>query len=193
MIAGATVIVAVALLVFVLGRGAAPAPVIPSMGNVGNAGAPGAASLAGPAPDISQMSPTERFTRLNDRVMVAATNGDSTTVITFTPMALAAYAQLDTVTVDSRYHAAVLHAQVGELDQALALADTIQAGAPRNLFGYVIRGTIAELRRDVPSAAEAYRGFLDAFDAEVATSRPEYQDHRDILNQFRSSAQAILQ
>src|SRR5687767_501714 len=73
----------------------------PDMANAGNAapGSPGGAgvdpggSLAtGPAPDISAMTPAERFIRLNNRVMEAAGRGDSATVVNFTPMALGAYA-----------------------------------------------------------------------------------------------------
>ena len=62
--------------------------------------------------------------------MDAAARADSTTVINFTPMALGAYAQLDSVTNDERYHAAVLHAQVGQIAEAKALADTMLLRSP---------------------------------------------------------------
>src|SRR2546423_1717293 len=60
-------------------------------------GSAGAGVAAGPAPDISQMSPRERFDRLFNRIMQAAQQGDSAQVQRFTPMALGAYAQLDSV------------------------------------------------------------------------------------------------
>ena len=48
-------------------------------------------------------------------------------------MALGAYAQLDTIDVDARYHAAVIHLQAGNLAQAKTLADTILAEQKENL------------------------------------------------------------
>src|SRR5689334_14180878 len=54
-------------------------PVAPDMANSGVSSAtlPGS---SGPAPDISQMSPRERFDRLFNRVMQAAEAGDSSQV-----------------------------------------------------------------------------------------------------------------
>ena len=57
---------------------------------------------AGAAPDISQLSPRERFDRLFNRIMQAAEQGDTAQVRRFTPMALGAYAQLDTIDADAR-------------------------------------------------------------------------------------------
>src|SRR2546426_995148 len=47
-----------------------------------------------PAPDISQMSPEERATRLFDRVMILAQAGKQDSVAFFLPMAVGAYQQL---------------------------------------------------------------------------------------------------
>ena len=60
------------------------------------------------------MTPRERFDRLFNRIMQAAEQGDSVEVERFTPMALGAYQQLDSRDADARYHAAVLHLQVGD-------------------------------------------------------------------------------
>jgi hypothetical protein len=60
----------------------------------------------GSAPDISGMSARERFDRLYNRVMRAAQTGDEASVARFTPMALMAYGQLDSLDADARYHAA---------------------------------------------------------------------------------------
>jgi hypothetical protein len=133
-VAGAAVLIAVAALAFRLGGGRTATPV---MANAGNAGA--TSPLSTRAPDISQMTPRERFDRLFDRVMGAAERGDSTTVTQFSPMALGAYDMLDQVDADARYHAAMIHLVNGGVDAALALADTIQRAAPNHLFGYLIR------------------------------------------------------
>jgi hypothetical protein len=171
----------------------APQPVAPDMANAGVAsgqttGSDGAGGATGPAPDISRMSPRERFDRLFNRIMSAAEQGDRAQVARFTPMALGAYAQLDSVDVDARYHAAVLRTQSGDLAGALALADTIQAKAPGHLFGYLIRGDAAEARGDTAARARAERDFLAHYDAEMKAERVEYLEHRAALDEFKHQA-----
>jgi hypothetical protein len=139
-------------------------------------------------PDISNMTPRERFNRLYNRVMQAAQSGDEGTVTQFTPMALMAYAQLDTIDADSRYHAALLKVHTGEVDGSRALADTILAQNPGHLFGYIIRGTVARFRKDEKELARAYDGFLKQYDQEIKRARPEYAEHQTSLNGFRKAA-----
>jgi hypothetical protein len=139
-------------------------------------------------PDISNMSPQERFTRLYNRVMRAAQAGDEETVSRFTPMALMAYAQLDTVDADARYHAALLKIHTGKVDASRALADTILAQDPGHLFGYMVRGTVARFRKDEKELSRAYDGFLKQYDQEIKLGRPEYGEHQTSLNDFRKAA-----
>ena len=106
-----------------------PAPQIPDMANAGAAAGDNTARSGG-APDISQLTPRERFDRLFNRIMQAAEQGDTAQVRRFTPMALGAYAQLDSFDADARYHAAVLYLQTGDANAAAALADTILAQSP---------------------------------------------------------------
>jgi Double zinc ribbon len=165
-------------------------PVAPDMANSGVSSAtlPGSAS-AGRAPDISSMSPRERFDRLFNRVMQAAESGDSATVEQFTPMALGAYQQLDSVDADARYHAAVIHLQVGDVAPAKALADTILRDSPGHLFGYVIRGTAAQFEGDTTSLRRAQRDFLKHYQAEIATKRVEYSEHQPVVDAFKQQAE----
>ena len=139
-------------------------------------------------PDISNMSPRERFNRLYNRVMSAAQSGDEATVTRFTPMALMAYAQLDTIDADARYHVALLKVHTGDVDASRALADTILAQHPDHLFGYIIRGTVARFRKDQPELKRAYAGFLKRYNAEIKAARPEYAEHRTSLDDFRKAA-----
>jgi hypothetical protein len=106
----------------------------------------------------------------------------------FTPMALAAYAQLDSLDADARYHAALLEIHTGDVTGPAALADTILARQPGHLFGYVIRGTVARWRKDDAALARAYAGFLEHYDAELGAGRPEYAEHRPALDEFRRQA-----
>jgi hypothetical protein len=184
--AGVVILVALGAIVWHLVRGNPE----PAGGAAAVAAQPGLSSpaLSGPAPDISQMTPRERFDRLFNRVMGAAEAGDTTTVVNFTPMAIGAYSQLDSINVDARYHAAVLHAQVGDFAAARALADTILAEVPGHLFGHVVRGEVARLEGDDATLARAHREFLDAYDAEMAANRVEYLEHGPVLARFRTEA-----
>ncbi|HTL06076.1 MAG TPA: hypothetical protein VL241_10040 [Gemmatimonadales bacterium] len=153
------------------------------------AAAPAGQSAEGTPPDLSSMTPRERFDRLYKRVMGAAESGDSVTVARFAPMVFAAYQQLDTVDADARYHAAVLALHVrGDTAAALRLADTVLAANPSHLFGFLIRGMAAQLSGDQRLLARARAGFLGAWDAEMKAERPEYRDHQAMLEQFRGAA-----
>lgn len=142
----------------------------------------------GAPPDISNMSPRERFNRLYNRIMTAAQSGDEASVTRFTPMALMAYAQLDTIDADARYHAALLRVHTGDIDAAGALADTILTTAPGHLFGYIVRGTVARFRKDDKALDRAYGEFLKHYDTETKAGRPEYQEHQRSLDDFRKAA-----
>ena len=170
---------------------AAPAAA-PDMANAGvSAGAPPNQNAAGggPAPDISTMTPRERFDRLFNRIMQAAERRDSAEVQRFTPMALGAYRQLDVIDVDARYHAAVLRLQVQDVAAARALADTILAESPGHLLAYVIRGEVASVSKDPRLRAQAERDFLAHYDAEQRAGRVEYLDHGPVLEQFKTEAE----
>ena len=182
MVAGALCLLLVGGIVYKVSS-ASPQPVAPDMANAG-------ASGPGRAPDISNLSPRERFDRLFNRIMQAAEQGDSVQVARFTPMALGAYDQLETRDVDARYHAAVIHLQSGQLSAAAALADTILAESPGHLFGYVIRGTAARIQGNRPVEARAQREFLAHYQSEMDKKRGEYLEHEPVLQEFKSEAEA---
>ena len=151
------------------------------------------AAATGTPPDLSTMSPRERFDRLYRRVMAAAESGDTTTGARFAPMAFAGYSQLDSVDADARYHAAVLQLHIaGDSSAALRLADSILATSPHHLFGFLIRGTEAQLAGDQRSLRRAQADFLAAWDAEQKAARPEYRDHQAMLQQFHDAAKGAV-
>ena len=153
----------------------------------------GSAAVAGAAlPDLSQMSPRERFDRLYNRVMQAAESGDAATMQQFTPMAIAAYGMLPEVDADARYHVALLMLHSGDVDGSRAVADSILADSPDHLFGLILLGTIAKWQNDSAGLAEAYRRFLAAYDAEMAAARPEYDEHRPAIQGFLGDARAAV-
>lgn len=150
--------------------------------------ADGPAGDPGAPPDISAMTPRERFDRLYNRVMSATEAGETGTLETFGPMALLAYGQLDSVDADARYHAALLRLHSGDAPGAAALADTILAQTPGHLFGLILRGTVARTTGDSVTLARAYTEVLRVWDAEMAAGRPEYAEHQRMLDTFHEAA-----
>ncbi len=138
-------------------RGASPA------GPMAAPLAGGAAAADGPEgtpPDISKMSPKERYDRLYNRVMRAAETGDQATVKQFTPMTVMAYQQLDTIDADARFHMAMLLLHTGQVPGASAEADSILKFSPGHLFGYMIQGTVARWNKDQAALKKAQTDFL---------------------------------
>ncbi len=186
LVAGALCAALLAGIVFKVARDAA-APAAPDMANTGAETAREAPGQA--PPDISQMTPRERFDRLFNRVMQAAGEGDTALVARFSPMALGAYSQLDSADADARYHAAVLRLGVGDVAGALALADTILARNPGHLFGYLVRGGAARIQRDAAASRRAGRDFLSHYDSEQRAGRTEYREHQPAIEEFKRQAE----
>src|SRR5438309_9683704 len=89
-----------------------------------------------PPPDISQMSPEERATRLYNRVMMLHTQGKPDSAEFFLPMALQAYAMLPALDVDARYHIGVLALTGGNPPPPRAKPATIARPAPPHLLPF---------------------------------------------------------
>lgn len=162
-------------------------------GGVGPGQRPDMANVGAPAgqrtaPDISRMSPRERFDRLFNRVMDAGARDDSAEVVQFTPMALGAYGQLDSIDASARMQAALIRIQVGEYAGASALADTILRRMPDHLFGYIIRGSVAHIQGDSAALRRSFAEFLGAYDREMAAGRPEYLRESQLIEQFHGAA-----
>ncbi len=158
-------------------------------GSAQRAAEPPEAAASGPRPpDISQMSPEERATRLFNRVMTLAEAGKQDSVQFFMPMALASYSQLPALDADARYHVGLLHLAGGNVAAALAQADTIQRTAPSHLFIYVLRAHAYQAQGNTALEQLAYADFLRHEQAESALKRPEYDDHREALTNFHTEA-----
>jgi hypothetical protein len=178
--------VAVVGVVALVVRGA-PAPVVPAMANPGGERQ---GFTPAPPPDLAGLSPRERFRELFDRLMRAGAEGDSITVANLSPLAVAAYGQLDSVTIDDRFHAGLIDIQTGNFAGARALADTIEARDPGHLFGPVLQAALARLEGDSAAFRQALERFRQRAGAELSrTDRPEYQEHRQLLNEVQHAAE----
>lgn len=165
------------------------APARPDMANTGASRPPGPTGGGGAPPDISQMTPRERFLRLHDRIMAAFESADTATALRFAPMALAAYGMLESRDPDVRYHAGAIQIRLGDYRAALALADTIQAEAKDHLFADLLRAEAAQASGDQGGFDRSRRAFLAHYDAQLATQRPEYEEHLSMLEDFKKQAE----
>jgi hypothetical protein len=192
-VAGSMIVLTIAAVAYFATR--RPEPTVPSMANAGNA-VPGTVDVgnsetpAARAPDISNMTPREQYTRLVARIARAEAVGDSATIINFTPMALGAYSNLPPGDrdIDARFHAALLQLRAGLVDNARALSDTIMHESPDNLLGYYVRAEVAARGGDARTAQAARAAFGSHYDAEMKQDRPEYQANRPLLEQYRQAA-----
>lgn len=192
LVAGILCVVAIGSIVYSARSGNEPSGA--NMPNAGNASGVGAADStpAVRAPDISNMTPRERFTRLADRIQTAIEARDSNQVFQFFPMAEGAFTQLPAADrdADARYHMGMLWAQVGDFAKAKGQADSLMKAAPGNLFGYYLYAMMAEFRGDSVNAKRYRADFRDHYDAEIKTGRSEYKEHAPFLEQFRKGAGA---
>jgi hypothetical protein len=181
-----------ALLAFIAGQGFArrnaPAPVTAVAPPPVGGGAGGGAGAAGPAPDISQMSPQERADRLFDRVMRYASEAKPDSARFFAPMALASLEAIEPRTLHHRYDIGLIGLVTGDATLAGAQADTILAEAPNHLLGLALAAQAAESRRDAPARAAFLRRLLAAEAEERRTGRPEYNDHANDIEQALTAA-----
>ncbi len=132
------------------------------------------------------MSPSEQADRLFELVMTAHEQGDFGRVNQFTPMAFQAYALLGPLDPDAHYHVGLMSAISGNVDEALARADSIATTVPDHLFALMLRNSVAQLQGDSAASDAAQQRFLALYDAQVATGREEYQLHSRALDSFRT-------
>ncbi len=152
----------------------------------------GPASAPATLPDIGRMTPRERADRLFDRIVRAAEAGDTAQVTQFQPMALSAYAMLGQQDSDSRYHVGLIHSLAGNFAAARAQLDSLRTVEPDHLLGAMLAFTIAELTEDADGREQAYRAFVKAYDAEIASQRAEYLAHGPAIQSFLTAARGEL-
>ncbi len=140
------------------------------------------------APDISNMSPEERASRLFNRVMLYSEQGKIDSARFFAPMAIQAYEMIGPVDAHAQYDIGVISAAAGDVARARAEADTILAARPNHLLGLVLAIRAAELQRDSAKAVLLRRRLLAVGPAE-RSSLKEYGEHaRDIDDALAKAA-----
>lgn len=143
-------------------------------------GAPFGAGMR--APDISNMSPSERASRLYDRIMSYSEQGKTDSVQIFAPMAVAAYEMLGTLTPDQRYDLGRIGSASGDLSLAKAEADTLLSTNPKHLLGLILAAQVAAQSNDDSGARAFMKRLATAAPSELATRAPEYVQHRNEID-----------
>ncbi len=183
---GAVVLIAVA--VYLGGKGS------DASGSAAASDAPAApfapfANGGGNPPDLSSIPPRERASRLYDRIMRYAEQGQRDSLLFFAPMAMASFEMLGTdLDLDARYDYGRVASEAGQLDIAAAQADTILKSAPTHLLGLALKARTAATRGDAATAKKTWAAFVDAKDAELRKNLAEYQMHAEDIK--RSAAMA---
>jgi hypothetical protein len=123
-------------------------------------------------------------------IMTAAEAGDTGRVAFHTDMAIQAYSALGELDGDALYHVGLIHVVRGEIPEALAQADSLEATVPGHLLAHVLRGAAARASADSTSLQSIYREFLDDYDREINVARPEYEMHRNSIESFLTEARS---
>lgn len=148
------------------------------------------ASGGGVAPDISNLSPREQADRLFNLVMTAHEQGDAARMNQFTPMAINAYIALGALDPDAHYHVGLISAITGNLDEARARADSMDAAVPGHLLASMLRNSVAQMAGDEAASLAAQRAFLEHYDEQITSGRQEYIDHQRSIEPFKDQAAA---
>ena len=151
------------------GQGAAPDA---------GAGGGGGGGGGGPAPNIANLSPSERASRLYIRIMSYAENGRVDSVAFFAPMALASHELLTAPSVDERYHYGRIAEVTGNGSIAKAQADTILQERPTSLLGLTLFATALRMGGDSTAAKGFDQRLLKVLESELATKQQDYELHR---------------
>jgi hypothetical protein len=70
--------------------------------------------------------------------------------------------------------------------------DSLRTVEPDHLLGAMLAFTIAELTEDADGREQAYRAFLEAYDAEIASQRAVYLAHEPAIQSFLAAARREL-
>lgn len=156
--------------------------------------AAGAAPFAGgagggAAPNIANLSPSERANKLYIRIMEYAEMGKVDSVAFFAPMALASHEMLEGPSLDERYHYGRIAEVTGNAEVAKAQADTILKEQTDNLLGLLLASRAARMTKDEAAAKGFDARLLKALAPQLATQAEEYVQHRSEIDRAVSDAQ----
>lgn len=182
-VAGGTLVALILIVAYPVLRQDAVAP------DGGATPAEGAAPGAGASSvDLSSMTPREAADQLFDRVMRAASAGDSAEVRGFLPMSIQAYERARPLDVDGLFHLALMRYTGGDGEGALATALEGLEEHPSHLLNLGMAAQAAVLTGAEEVARGHYGTLLDVWDEELGRGVPEYEAHGNMLPGLRQEA-----
>lgn len=149
---------------------------------------PAAAQGAPRAPDISQMSPSDRASRLYIRIMTYAESNKMDSAVMFTQMGIPAHQALENPTVDERFHLARLAEVANDSALARAQVDTILQREPNSLLGFMMGSRAALMNGNGAKAKKYDQQLLTVLTSELAKNTPDYQAHRGEIDRAAADA-----
>jgi hypothetical protein len=160
------------------------------------ADSPSSAAAAVPqgvrAPDISQLSPTQRANRLYDRLMIYDEAGKMDSVRFFAPMAIAAYEMLGDLDLAGHYDLGRIGEITGDIKLAAAEADTILRQNPHHLLGLILAAHAARLANRAADERKFFQRAIAAEPTERKKQIPEYLAHEpDIISGLDEARRTI--
>jgi len=162
---------------------------VAAQGGGGGGRAAGGGGVA--APNIANLSPSERAVRLYNRIMEYSEAGKTDSVGFFAPMAMASHEMLTAPTVDERYHFGRIAEVTNNAAVAKAQADTILAAQQSNLLGLLLGARAARLSKDVNAERTYGRLLLKVADRELATKNTDYELHRAEIDRAIAEAKKM--
>lgn len=149
-----------------------------------------AASAQGPAraPDISSMTPSERASRLYNRIMTYAENNKMDSAVMFTQMGIPAHQAIENPTDDERFHLARLAEVANDSTIARAESDTILQKEPNSLLGLLMGSRAALMNGNGVKAKKYDQQLLKVLDTELAKNTEDYQMHRGEIDRAAADA-----
>lgn len=144
-----------------------------------------------PAEPPSAPPPTEAD-RLFDESMRALAAGDTAGALTRIPAAIEAYGSSDRLDADDVFHLALLREAAGDLAGARAASERVLAEMPSHLLHLSVLARTSEALGDSTAARAAWSRFLEAYEAERADPRPEYEAHAALLPDLKAEAEQGL-
>lgn len=160
----------------------------------GSANAIATAAVDGPAagparaPDISSMPPSERASRLYNRIMAYAENNMMDSAVMFTQMGIPAHQAIENPSNDERFHLARLAEVANDSTIARAESDTILQKEPNSLLGLLMGSRAALMNGNGAKAKKYDQQLLKVLDAELAKNTEDYQLHRNEIDRAAADA-----
>ena len=143
----------------------------------------------GAAPNIANLSPSERANKLYIRIMEYAEMGKVDSVAFFAPMAMASHEMLESPSLDERYHFGRIAEVTGNAEVAKAQADIILKEQADHLLGLLLAARAARMTKDDLAARGFDARLLKALAPQLATQAEEYVQHRAEIDRAASDAQ----